>query len=149
MTAVCTCGFLEVMILCQDSLGSVSPISPTLESRSRRSRRVPRPCRYGTVSLALIVTTCLAGLCLALVLSVFGSPAHQSRFPPFPFRTPVPPSPPADNIRPLVPPSPPARNHDDDHLDLEEIRDLVAQIKGFFVRDYSLGLGWNDVRCRN
>jgi hypothetical protein len=138
------------MILFQDSPGSSSPTSPTLESRSRRSRRlVPRRCRYGAVSFALIVTACLAGICLALVISVFDSPAHQSRFSPFPFRAPILPEPQLDNIRPLVPPSPPARNHDDDHLDLEELRDLVAQTKGFFVRDYSLGLGWNNVRCRS
>ncbi|KAI9439096.1 hypothetical protein H4582DRAFT_2142398 [Lactarius indigo] len=39
------------------------------------------------------------------------------------------------------PPSPPS-----DVLSLEQIRDIVAPTRGFFARDYSLGLGWNNVR---
>ncbi|KAH9173184.1 hypothetical protein EDB89DRAFT_2095346 [Lactarius sanguifluus] len=33
-----------------------------------------------------------------------------------------------------------------DVLTLEQIRDIVAPTRGFFSRDYSLGLGWNNVR---
>ena len=32
-----------------------------------------------------------------------------------------------------------------DVLSLEQIRDIVAPTRGFFSRDYSLGLGWNNV----
>ena len=32
-----------------------------------------------------------------------------------------------------------------DVLTVEQIRDIVAPTRGFFVRDYSLGLGWNNV----
>ena len=32
-----------------------------------------------------------------------------------------------------------------DVLTLEQIRDIVASTRGFFSRDYSLGLGWNNV----
>ena len=32
-----------------------------------------------------------------------------------------------------------------DVLTVEQIRDIVAPTKGFFTRDYSLGLGWNNV----
>jgi len=32
-------------------------------------------------------------------------------------------------------------------LTLEEIRDIVAPTRGFFSRDFSLGLGWNNVSC--
>ena len=32
-----------------------------------------------------------------------------------------------------------------DVLTVEQIRDLVAPTRGFFARDYSLGLGWNNV----
>jgi hypothetical protein len=32
-----------------------------------------------------------------------------------------------------------------DVLTLEQIRDVVAPTRGFFSRDYSLGLGWNNV----
>jgi hypothetical protein len=34
-----------------------------------------------------------------------------------------------------------------DVLTLEQIRDIVAPTRGFFSRDYSLGLGWNNVSC--
>ena len=32
-----------------------------------------------------------------------------------------------------------------DVLTVEQIRDIVAPTRGFFTRDYSLGLGWNNV----
>ena len=32
-----------------------------------------------------------------------------------------------------------------DVLTVEQIRDLVAPTRGFFARDYNLGLGWNNV----
>jgi hypothetical protein len=32
-----------------------------------------------------------------------------------------------------------------DVLNVEQIRDIVAPTRGFFTRDYSLGLGWNNV----
>jgi hypothetical protein len=40
-------------------------------------------------------------------------------------------------------PSPPS-----DILSLEQIRDIVARTRGFFSRDYSLNLGWNNVSIR-
>src|SRR5712675_642175 len=33
-----------------------------------------------------------------------------------------------------------------DVLTLKQIRDIMAPTRGFFTRDYSLGLGWNNVR---
>ena|ERR1700761_1775203 len=42
------------------------------------------------------------------------------------------------------PPSPPSSAMSD-VLTLEQIRDIVAPTRGFFSRDYSLGLGWNNV----
>ena len=35
-----------------------------------------------------------------------------------------------------------------DVLSLEQIRDIVATTRGFFTRDYSLNLGWNNVSKR-
>jgi hypothetical protein len=35
-----------------------------------------------------------------------------------------------------------------DVLSLEQIRDIVAPTRGFFSRDYSLNLGWNNVSIR-
>jgi hypothetical protein len=32
-----------------------------------------------------------------------------------------------------------------DVLSLEQLRDIVATTRGFFARDYSLNLGWNNV----
>ena len=43
---------------------------------------------------------------------------------------------------PSPPPPPPSESKD---LTLEQIRDIVARTRGFFSRDYSLGLGWNNV----
>jgi hypothetical protein len=36
-----------------------------------------------------------------------------------------------------------------DVLSLEQIRDIVAPTRGFFSRDYSLNLGWNNVSIRD
>ena len=36
-----------------------------------------------------------------------------------------------------------------DVLSLEQIRDVVATTRGFFSRDYSLNLGWNNVSIRD
>ncbi len=46
--------------------------------------------------------------------------------------------------RPLPLPFPPPASRADD-LTLEQIRDIVAPTRGFFSRDYSLRLGWNNV----
>ena len=45
---------------------------------------------------------------------------------------------------PSPPPPPPISNV----LTVEQIRDIVASTRGFFTRDYSLGLGWNNVSAR-
>ena len=36
-----------------------------------------------------------------------------------------------------------------DQLTLEQIRDIVTPTRGFFSRDYSVHLGWNNVGVRN
>jgi hypothetical protein len=46
---------------------------------------------------------------------------------------------------PLPSPPPPPISND---LTVEQIRDIVASTRGFFTRDYSLGLGWNNVSER-
>ncbi len=45
----------------------------------------------------------------------------------------------------LVDPQPATPLPASDVLTLEQIRDIVAPTRGFFSRDYSLGLGWNNV----
>ncbi|EIW85491.1 hypothetical protein CONPUDRAFT_80065 [Coniophora puteana RWD-64-598 SS2] len=42
--------------------------------------------------------------------------------------------------------TPPAADSEDDELDLEAIHQMVAQTKGFYARDYSMALGWNNMR---
>lgn len=44
-------------------------------------------------------------------------------------------------------PVPPKLKHGDGYLELEELRSMVSQTKGYFARDYSLHLGWNNVGC--
>ena len=36
-----------------------------------------------------------------------------------------------------------------DQLNLEQIRDIVTPTRGFYSRDYSVHLGWNNVGARN
>lgn len=43
------------------------------------------------------------------------------------------------------PPPSPSPSPVSDVLTVEQIRDMVAPTRGFFSRDYSLGLGWNNV----
>jgi hypothetical protein len=43
----------------------------------------------------------------------------------------------------------PSRTPVSDVLTLEQIRDIVAPTRGFFSRDYSLHLGWNNVSIRD
>jgi hypothetical protein len=59
----------------------------------------------------------------------------------FPSATHAYPSPTSTGIPP-EPPSPPPASAE---LTLEQIRDIVAHTRGFFSRDYSLHLGWNNV----
>jgi hypothetical protein len=49
---------------------------------------------------------------------------------------------PTSTDMPHEPPSPPPASAE---LTLEQIRDIVATSRGFFSRDYSLHLGWNNV----
>ena len=44
-----------------------------------------------------------------------------------------------------IPPEPPSPSLASAKLTLEQIRDIVAPTRGFFSRDYSLHLGWNNV----
>jgi hypothetical protein len=44
-----------------------------------------------------------------------------------------------------IPPEPPSPSLASAELTLEQIRDIVAPTRGYFSRDYSLYLGWNNV----
>jgi hypothetical protein len=53
--------------------------------------------------------------------------------------------PPKSNIPDDSPLPPPSSSPVSDILTVEQIRDIVAPTRGFFSRDYNLGLGWNSV----
>lgn len=38
----------------------------------------------------------------------------------------------------------PATDYFKEHLSTEEIKEMVSQARGFYTREYSLGLGWNN-----
>jgi hypothetical protein len=133
-------------------LSPILPISSHNQSPSGKTRRlIPAICRGGALSFFLIATACLSTGYLALVL---WSGRHG---PPDPMCSSAPPlvSSPGSSTPHLISSAPQLvasspssqRKHDDDYLDLEELRVIVAKTKGYFVRDYSLGLGWNNVRC--
>jgi len=66
---------------------------------------------------------------------------------PTPIYPPKAPDTPAPSNSASSPPS--SRTPVPDVLTLEQIRDIVASTRGFFSRDYSLGLGWNNVSIRD
>lgn len=45
---------------------------------------------------------------------------------------------------PYIPP--PRTQREKEYLSIEQLREIVAPTKGFWVRDWSLNLGWNNVR---
>lgn len=53
-----------------------------------------------------------------------------------------------DLLKPLpyIPPPTPTHKKDDGELSVEQLREIVAPTKGYYVRDWSLHLGWNNVR---
>jgi hypothetical protein len=61
------------------------------------------------------------------------------------FATLLPSPTPESTISDTPPPPSPSSSPVSDVLTLEQIRDIVAPTRGFFSRDYSLGLGWNNV----
>ncbi|KIJ68468.1 hypothetical protein HYDPIDRAFT_179583 [Hydnomerulius pinastri MD-312] len=75
-------------------------------------------------------------------------PVEDSSIPSIPPNDPaVQPTKPAD-IPSSIPPvaHEPTLDYAKEHLSMDEIRAMVSQTKGFYARDYSLGLGWNNVR---
>ncbi|EGN96359.1 hypothetical protein SERLA73DRAFT_186078 [Serpula lacrymans var. lacrymans S7.3] len=70
---------------------------------------------------------------------LYDSPSAESSHTPPPFDTPDEP--------PLASPVPVLQLADiGDDPSLDQLHEMVSQTKGFFSRDYSLGLGWNNVR---
>ncbi|KAF8558511.1 hypothetical protein OG21DRAFT_1404996 [Imleria badia] len=77
---------------------------------------------------------------------MLASPAHKAELCTLPFDTPnnrvYPETTPSQST--AHPPEGPLLVSDD--LDLEALRSLVAGTRGYYARDYSMGLGWNNMR---
>ncbi|KAF8123741.1 hypothetical protein EV363DRAFT_1179181 [Boletus edulis] len=80
---------------------------------------------------------------------MLASPPRNAELCNFPFDTPNTPS---DHVYPETPSSQitpqPAQGSllVSDDLDLDELRSTIAGTRGYYARDYSLGLGWNNMR---
>ena len=135
------------------------PFSPSESRISRRWRS------NGTVKFVFLSTVFLSTI-LIVYLTLFSSRAFSWRLPDWYLRsgrpsdsktlaetiivdpkfTSVLPSPaPESTISHDTPRPPPSYSPVSDVLTLEQIRDIVTPTRGFFSRDFSLKLGWNNV----
>lgn len=95
-------------------------------------------------------------LAIALLTGLFGgymlaSPPRKAELCSFPFDTP---STPSNHAYPETIPSQNTAHSDQsasgsllvsDDLDIETLRSMVTGTRGYYARDYSMGLGWNNV----
>jgi hypothetical protein len=123
---------------------------PLGDMRSRKVSQwsVPRLTRKGAPTFVTVALAALVGLLVGYSLSSFTSRQDYGHILP----PPAPNPPPAASILhppPLAPPitTPVIDTHpdDSDYLDLDALRQMVARSKGYWARDYSLHLGWNNV----
>jgi hypothetical protein len=136
-------------------LSPAPPSQPSHRRIFRRCRAVLRsiPLRssilFGAIIFGSLVfyTTFLSprGLLLRKPQDWHGLSQHEFLNPDLEYTSPLStPTTPAEIPLPPPPPPPPISNV----LTVEQIRDIVASTRGFFTRDYSLGLGWNNVSER-
>ena len=109
------------------------PFSPSESRISRRWRS------NGTVKFVFFSTASIS-TSLIVYLTFFSSHAFSWRLPDWHLRSGFESTISHDPPRPLLFSSPVS-----DLLTLEQIRDIVTPTRGFFSRDFSLGLGWNNV----
>ncbi|KIJ63298.1 hypothetical protein HYDPIDRAFT_29556 [Hydnomerulius pinastri MD-312] len=108
-----------------------------------------RLARNGPASFALLAVALVTGLLGGFVLSSSGSKADLC---PLPFDTLSPTSGHDYPISSHAPISSGSSHYseslllDNDELDLEALRTLVAGTRGYYARDYSMALGWNNMR---
>ena len=148
--------------LLPQSTDSLPSSPPYRQHRTRRyCRIVPSLGRTGTIGLFIGIAA-LSGILFHILFFTTGVASranewrlklpYASRPPPYvspdtPLLTHESLPPPPSHGSPSNPFTAPTLqgNPELDQLSLEEIRDMVAGTKGFFSRDYSLGLGWNNV----
>ncbi|KAF8846365.1 hypothetical protein BDN67DRAFT_986692 [Paxillus ammoniavirescens] len=93
----------------------------------------------------LVVSSIITAIVLVGALRIFGLELSFASRPPDAVSSELT----AEDAIPLIPPN--ASNPIDvrplgEYLSMDEIRAMVSQTRGFYARDYSLGLGWNNVR---
>jgi hypothetical protein len=112
---------------------------PLPNTRSRKPRvNVLRLARNGYSSCFSLALAVLAGILIGFCLSPFNRPPRYGHPPPR--------DPPNENTL-SIPPSAIAIP-DTEYLSVETLRNTVARTKGYWARDYSLHLGWNNVSDR-
>ncbi|KAH0830351.1 hypothetical protein J3R83DRAFT_1745 [Lanmaoa asiatica] len=126
------------------------PVSSSPDSRfpPRSQCAMLRLARNGPISFALLAIALLTGLLGGYMLA---SPAHKAELCTFPFDTPSTPSnysypkasPHQDTARPDQPAEGSLLVNDD--FDLKALHSMVTGTRGYYARDYSMGLGWNNV----
>lgn len=120
--------------------------SPDSRSSSRSQWLMLRFARNGPVSFALLAIALVTGLLGGYILT---SPAHKTALCTSPFDTPGIPFEHETTSFPNT--AQPHQSHEgsllvSDDLDLEALRSIVTSTRGYYARDYSMGLGWNNVR---
>lgn len=115
-----------------------------VDNRSPRDTdcNIPRLVRHGVPTFLSVGLAALAGTLLGFSLLSFISRPDYGHYQPSQAL-------PDDiaslpNTSPYI--QPPLRPSDLEHLSVEALEDIVAQTKGYWVRDWSLHLGWNNVR---
>jgi hypothetical protein len=106
--------------------------TPLANARSRKSQwDILRLTRNGAITFSALALAVLAGILIGFSFSYFN---HR---PQFGVLLPPKSSSPIPTLSSAVP--------DTESLSLEALRDMVARTKGYWARDYSLHLGWNNV----
>jgi len=91
-------------------------------------------------SLLFLGTAAISGILFNLLFFQLYAPYHRSVSPPEiknePDKCEIPEGPPVSPLQwqPLA------------DKNLDELREMIATTKGYYVRDWSLGLGWNNMR---
>ncbi|KAH7890025.1 hypothetical protein F5I97DRAFT_1800529 [Phlebopus sp. FC_14] len=105
-----------------------------------------RLARNGPASFALLAAALVTGLLGGFVLSSSGRKADLCQLP-FDTLSPI-----SDDDYPITSHPPNTAPHsealflDRDELDVEALQSIVSSTRGYYARDYSMALGWNNMR---
>ena len=140
--------FCAHMTLWSSSSSGYLPVSSPPDSQLSKSKRMLRFTRNGPHSFALVAIALVTGMLGGYILT---NPAHKTELCAFPFDTP---NTPVDHVYSETTSSPNTTHSHrptdgsllvSDDLDLEALHSMVIGTRGFYARDYSMSLGWNNV----